>query len=55
MKKSPYWKTILEALLVAGGVAILVYRQRMRSRRHLEEKLDESLTETFPASDPISY
>jgi hypothetical protein len=55
MKKSSYWKTILETLLVAGGIAILVFRQRTRSRRQLEERLDESLAETFPASDPISY
>jgi hypothetical protein len=29
-------------------------RRRERDKQHLDERLDEALKETFPASDPIA-
>jgi hypothetical protein len=56
MKRSISWLALFDVLLAVGCFAYLSYRDRNRSsRRRSEEKLDESLAETFPASDPLPY
>ncbi len=56
MKKSTDWSVFVELVIAAGCVAYLAYWNHKRaSQRKYEEKLDSSLAETFPASDPVSY
>lgn len=56
MKRTTDWPAFLELIIAAGCVAYLAYWNRKRAnRRKSDEKLDSSLAETFPASDPVSY
>jgi hypothetical protein len=47
---------LFTAIAVASSVIFLAYWDRRRiAKRRTDEKLDESLSETFPASDPAPY
>jgi hypothetical protein len=47
---------LFDFLVALGCVALISYADRKGwGRRRSEEKLDSSLMDTFPASDPISY
>lgn len=47
---------LYSAVAAASCVVFLAYWDRRRIiKRKTDEKLDESLSETFPASDPAPY
>jgi hypothetical protein len=50
------WTVVLNVLAGAGCLLYLAYWSRKRdSEIREDEKLDESLEESFPASDPLPY
>jgi hypothetical protein len=56
MKRSTCWSLVFDLLIAAGCVALVSKWDQARARRRRREaKLDSSLADTFPASDPISY
>jgi hypothetical protein len=56
MKHTGRWATFVDALVGLGCVALYCYFEKQNIRkRKLDEKLDSSLVDTFPASDPITY
>lgn len=47
---------LYSTIAIASGIIFLAYWDRRRIiKRRTDEKLDESLSETFPASDPAPY
>jgi hypothetical protein len=58
MKKTGWmsWSAVVDLLVATACVALISNWERNRARRRRREaKLDTSLADTFPASDPLAY
>ncbi|HXE14490.1 MAG TPA: hypothetical protein VN633_20355 [Bryobacteraceae bacterium] len=56
MKRCVLRSFLYSAAIAASCVIFLAYwDQRTMTKRRTDEKLDELLSETFPASDPAPY